>query len=194
MNQSIKLTGILTVAALLGSPAYGAGPSAAMLAGACAACHGPGGISAGPATPSIAGMTSEYLEISMQDYKSDARKSTVMNRIAKGYTDEEIKMLADYFAGLEYASVKQEADSAMASKGDELQQTYCNSCHEGSGTKADGIGILAGQAIPYLSYTIADFQSGDRPMERRKKQKMDQLVRDAGEDGFHAIVQYYGSQ
>ena len=193
MNRAIELIGVLTASLLFGGAAFAGGPSAEMLAGACAACHGPGGISAGPATPSIAGMTEEYLEFSMQDYKSDTRKSTVMNRIAKGYSDEEIKLIAKYYAGLKYASVNQEAETSMVAKGDDLQKTYCDSCHENNGAKADGIGILAGQAMPYLDYTIADFQSGDRPMDRRKKQKMDQLVRDAGEDGFHAIIQYYGS-
>jgi len=165
-----------------------------MLASTCFGCHGIKGATQGPATPSIAGLTDEYLNLSMQDYKSDKRKSTVMNRIAKGYTDDEIKKISKYFSSQTFVSVKQSADTSLVAKGKELQKQYCDSCHEKDGALADGIGVLAGQPIPYLKYTIDDFQSGDREMERRKKQKMDQLVKDAGVDGFNAIIQYYGSR
>ncbi len=171
-----------------------AGASAAMLANNCAGCHGLNGVTNGPATPSIAGMTEEYLTLSMQDYKSGVRKSTVMDRIAKGYSDDEIKVMAKYFSDLKYVGLKQKTNNKQTKKGKALAKRYCNSCHEKNGKLADGIGILAGQPTPYLDYTIADFLSGDRPMEKRKRQKMEQLVKDAGEKGFHSVVQFYGSQ
>ena len=34
----------------------------------------------------------------MQAFKSGARAATIMHQIAKGYNDEQIKQLADYFA------------------------------------------------------------------------------------------------
>ena len=165
-----------------------------MLAANCAGCHGPNGVTNGPAIPSIAGMTEEYLVLSMQDYKAGTRASTVMTRIAKGYSDDEITAMARHFSNKKFVSLKQSGDASMIAKGEELQRTYCQSCHEKSGVLADGIGILAGQAKPYLTYTINDFMSETRPMERRKKQKMDQLLKEAGEEGFQAIIQYYGSK
>jgi len=34
----------------------------------------------------------------MQEYKSGARTGTIMNQLAKGYTDEQIEALAGWFA------------------------------------------------------------------------------------------------
>ena len=73
---------------------------ATMLANTCAGCHGPNGISNGPLTPSIAGLPKEYLAESMRDFASGKRPSTVMQRIAKGYTDADIKDLSEYFSKL----------------------------------------------------------------------------------------------
>ena len=34
----------------------------------------------------------------MQEFKSGARQATLMGHVAKGYTDEEIKAMAEFFA------------------------------------------------------------------------------------------------
>ena len=70
---------------------------AAMLANPCAGCHGTDGRSTGE-IPSLDNLQSNYIESAMLAFKSDKRPGTVMNRIAKGYTDSEIKTLAGYFA------------------------------------------------------------------------------------------------
>lgn len=72
----------------------------AMLSVSCAGCHGTDGKSPG-AMPSIAGKTANFIETSLQEFRSGMRHSTVMGRHAKGYTDEEIKLIADYFANQE---------------------------------------------------------------------------------------------
>lgn len=69
----------------------------AMLANPCAGCHGPDGDSPG-SIPSLKGLSAEEIATGMKAYKADRRKGTVMNRIAKGYTDEEIDLMASYFA------------------------------------------------------------------------------------------------
>ena len=70
-----------------------------VLAGACANCHGTDGRSPG-AIPSLAGRSESVLRSQMLAYKSDAYPSntTIMNRLAKGYSDEEINALALYFS------------------------------------------------------------------------------------------------
>ena len=68
----------------------------AMLANPCAGCHGTDGISPGP-TPTLQGLPSDYIVSTMKAFKTDKRKGTVMNRIAKGYTDEEIELMAKHF-------------------------------------------------------------------------------------------------
>jgi cytochrome subunit of sulfide dehydrogenase len=68
------------------------------LTNACAACHGPDGRSQG-AIPSIDNLSSEDFSAALKAFRADARKGTVMNRIAKGVDDAEISAMATYFAG-----------------------------------------------------------------------------------------------
>lgn len=70
---------------------------AALLANACAACHGTDGKSPG-AIPGINGKSRAFLERALKDFRSGARPSTIMGRHAKGYNDEDIRLLAEYFA------------------------------------------------------------------------------------------------
>jgi len=70
-----------------------------ILALSCSGCHGTDGKSAS-IMPSIYGKTTGYIESALRDFKSGARTSTVMSRHAKGYTDEEIHLIAEYFGNL----------------------------------------------------------------------------------------------
>jgi cytochrome subunit of sulfide dehydrogenase len=53
------------------------------------------------AIPSLYGMSAKQLESALLAFKSGKRNGTIMNRIAKGYTDNEIAAVAEYFANLE---------------------------------------------------------------------------------------------
>jgi len=71
-------------------------PRSAMLAHACAGCHGTFGHGQA-GTPIIAGMPeTEFVRI-MRAFKSGQRRSSVMNRIARGYRDEDFTALARFF-------------------------------------------------------------------------------------------------
>lgn len=168
--------------------------SAEMLAAPCAACHGPKGSSVGVATPTIAGVTQDYFITSMQDYVSGKRKSTVMGRIAKGYSAEEVKALAGYFSQQKIMRITQSFDPALAAKGKPLFQKYCEKCHEEDGYKPDGIGVMAGQTMDYLRFMVADFFSGDREWEKRQAKKMKALMEDHGQEGYEAVIHYSGSK
>ena len=50
--------------------------------------------------PTLYGKSLEYIEQTMQEYKSDNRPSTMMHRIAKGYTLEKIRLISKYFSRL----------------------------------------------------------------------------------------------
>jgi cytochrome c553 len=67
------------------------------LALSCAACHGTDGKSPG-AIPTLAGRPAKELKDALVGFKAGTRPATVMNRLAKGYTDQEIDALADYFS------------------------------------------------------------------------------------------------
>lgn len=69
------------------------------LAASCANCHGTDGKSIKDAVlPPLAGMKSDYLAEQMQAFKTGTRAATIMHQIAKGFSDEQIKTLASYFA------------------------------------------------------------------------------------------------
>lgn len=67
------------------------------LAATCTNCHGTNGVSQG-GTESLAGMPREALVRKMQEFKSGTRPATIMTQLAKGYTDEQIALIAGWFA------------------------------------------------------------------------------------------------
>ena len=71
----------------------------AMLSHSCAACHGTDGRSPG-AIPSINGKSARFIVDSLKGFRDGTRPSTVMGRHTKGYSDEEIQLIADHFAKL----------------------------------------------------------------------------------------------
>ena len=67
------------------------------LAATCATCHGTNGQSRGE-VPSLAGVPAEKLAAALAGYKSGALTGTVMHQIARGYTDEQIALVAAWLA------------------------------------------------------------------------------------------------
>ena len=68
----------------------------AMLSASCEGCHGTDGHSPG-SIPDISGKSSEFIRVSLEEFRSGDRDSTVMGRHVKGYTDEEILLISDHF-------------------------------------------------------------------------------------------------
>ena len=170
-------------------------PSAEALAYTCVGCHGANGVSGGPATPSIAGISEDFFTENMQGYASDEIPSTIMGRIARGYTEEEIELLAGYFSQQAFASADQESDAALAAKGGKLHDKYCEKCHADGGSSAeDDAGILAGQWQPYLKWTLDDYNSGDREMYKKMAKKMNKMLKREGDEGITQLLHYYAGQ
>lgn len=66
-------------------------------AAACSNCHGTGGV-AQPGMESLAGVAKEDLLKKMLDFKNGRKPATVMHQLAKGYSDEQLEALAQYFS------------------------------------------------------------------------------------------------
>ncbi len=176
---------------LLGSTQLAAAPSATMLADTCAGCHGVDGVSMGPATPNIAGISEIYFTDSMAAFKSGDRYSTVMQRIAKGYTDEEIKLMASFFAKQPVPKTVQRTDPAKVALGERLHKDNCHKCHDEDGALADDdAGILASQWLSYLNHSMEDFKSGRREMTKKMKKKVDKLT----DEEISALNHFYSSR
>jgi sulfide dehydrogenase cytochrome subunit len=67
------------------------------LAATCANCHGTTGQARGDMKV-LAGVSADKIVAMIADFKSGAQPATIMHQIAKGYTDEQIRLIAGYFA------------------------------------------------------------------------------------------------
>lgn len=67
----------------------------------CAACHGTDG-RLRTAIPALAGRPAPILHAQLVAFQNDAMPgATVMPRIARGFSEDELKAIADYFAALQ---------------------------------------------------------------------------------------------
>lgn len=170
-------------------------PSAEALAYTCVGCHGANGVSAGPATPSIAGISQDFFTENMQGYASGEIPSTIMGRIAKGYSEEEIELLGGYFSQQKFMPAMQDSDPALAASGAKLHEKYCEKCHaEGGSSAEDDAGILAGQWTPYLTWTLDDYNSGHREMYKKMAKKMNKMLDKKGDESLTQLLNYYAGQ
>ncbi|NBW44767.1 MAG: cytochrome C [Betaproteobacteria bacterium] len=70
-----------------------------VLASNCANCHGMDGRSAG-GMPMLAGYPRDAMVSTMQAFRSGQRPATIMHQLAKGYTDDQIALVAEHFSRL----------------------------------------------------------------------------------------------
>jgi cytochrome subunit of sulfide dehydrogenase len=90
---------VVAAAIGLGSIAAALGASAEPPAGAasCSGCHPTAAVAVSP-VPRLLGLDRAAIVRAMQEFRSGKRTATVMDRIAKGFTDDEIQALAAWFA------------------------------------------------------------------------------------------------
>lgn len=105
-NRPVGSLRMLVLVILLGSSCLGFAEKisqitrGAILSNSCAACHGEYGKSPG-SIPSINGKSEKFLQQVLSEFRSGKRASTIMQRIVKGFSDEEIKLIAQYIAKYE---------------------------------------------------------------------------------------------
>lgn len=194
--QSFSRTFIFGILVLMSSAASSTPPSQAnMLANTCAGCHGPDGNSLGQATPNISGLSEQFIMDAMEAFKDDERHPTIMNRIAKGYTEQQIEIMAKYFSELPMQWPKQSTKADLVKKGKKLHIQYCVKCHEDNGRSSEGdAGILANQKMPYLKFILDDVLNGKHEVSIKMIDKLKSLHNASGEQGLQQIIQFYGSQ
>ncbi len=81
---------------LLVVPAGAQAPDAPAGATACSGCHANSKTVETPA-PRLIGHSPAYIIAAMQAFKTGARPATIMDRIAKGFTDDETKAIAAWY-------------------------------------------------------------------------------------------------
>ena len=171
--------------------AYAVPPSAEMLSNACAGCHGTNGASAGPSMPSLAGQSKAFFVDAMKKFRSGERPATVMGRLSKGYTDDQINTMAEYFSKQKPQAQNAAVDAALVAKGKTVYDNTCKRCHLENGKEfEEDTPVVAGQWLKYLQIQMAEFQSGKRKMSEKKAEKVKSLT----SADWEAVAHFYASQ
>ena len=101
MDIRIPVAACLLLTAAAGAAMAQDAPTlhARALAASCANCHGTDGRTVeGSAIPSLVGMPKSYMVMQMMAFKDGSRPATVMHQLSKGFTDQQIDSIANYFA------------------------------------------------------------------------------------------------
>lgn len=173
--------------------AQGAGiRSAEMLAHTCAGCHGTNGASAGLSMPTIGGLDRGYLYSVMTDYKTGLRPATIMDRIARGYSEQEISAIASWFANQPWVSTDTVHEGQLVARGREIHEDKCQTCHDDGGREQDEeTPRLAGQWAPYTHYALEVCREQGKRCDPRK---MGERVMDLSDEDLRALAHYYASE
>lgn len=178
-----KLLFLFVCAALpsLSLKSLASGPSAEALSLPCNGCHGPDGVSQGASIPSIAGLNADYMAEVMVQFKEGRRSATIMNRIAKGYRDYELRKIARYFAAKDWRTVRSAQLEELVARGHQLHEQYCAECHEDSGRYQDkDVPRIAGQRHNYLKTQLEIYHEGKEqpPQPSDMAEKLAEIAKD----------------
>lgn len=103
LSRAARATALIAAASCVAVSAQAADLAAgkAKAESVCAACHGKdGNTPIDPSYPKLAGQYRDFLERSLLDYKSGARKNAIMAGQAQGLSRADISNLAAYYASL----------------------------------------------------------------------------------------------
>jgi cytochrome c553 len=154
----------LLTALLLGAgSALHAQPRPERLA-ACAACHGPGGQSALPGTPSLAAQPKLFVENQLVIIREGLRDVPVMKPLLAGMADEEIVALATYYAAQPAKALTPPPQADKARAGAAIaQRLLCGSCHLPTYAGQQQVPRLAGQDEAYLLQAMKQLRDHPGP-------------------------------
>lgn len=159
------------------------------LAGECAACHGASGISPNDTWPNLAGQNAAYLVRIMSAYKSGAQQDVMMTPLAKALSDDDIRNLATYYAGLSCKGGAATTAAGDVEAGKTLAKN-CAACHGETGVGTNPAWPnFAGQKAEYLVNVLKAFRGG-----LRKDPTMAGVVRGLSDADIANLAAYYSRQ
>jgi sulfide dehydrogenase cytochrome subunit len=181
--------------AIVAAPAAADPGADGLLSSGCTGCHGPAGVTAGPAIPSVAGLDKIYLARVMVQFKNDERPSTIMGRIAKGYTDSELRTMAKQFGGLPWSPWPGVTGPDGLNEGREIHDRVCAECHEQEGRYQDrDTPRIAGQAPEYLLLSLLQYRDGQGTMKLPQPDKMLKALQPLSDQQLLSLSRYYASR
>jgi len=130
----------------------------------CLACHGAGGLSRVPETPSLAGQPQFFTIAQLFLFRDGRRNSAAMTAAAKDLTNDDLRALADYIARLPPPEPPAEpTDPVRAASGRALaSQHHCTVCHNPDFSGREQMPRLANQREDYLLKAMREYKSGAR--------------------------------
>jgi len=131
---------------------------------ACLACHGENGQSTTANTPSLGAQPEGFILIQLYMFREKLRKVEIMNQMAEGLSDDDLRAFAQAVAKLPPpSSTPDTADAARIARAKALvTQHRCNFCHAPNLAGQDQVPRLAGQREDYLLKTLREYKSNTR--------------------------------
>ena len=130
---------------------------------ACAACHGPGGNSLIPATPSLSGQPIQFIVTQLIMFREGNRKDPQMSPMAKNLTNADVNDLSAYYAAQPVTPPVRVTAPDKAAAGRRLtEQHHCVDCHSPTLRGQQHIPRLAGQQFEYLRVQLRGFKASTR--------------------------------
>lgn len=159
----------------------------------CLACHGEKGVSETSEVPSLAGMPADFTLIQLFLFRQGTRKIEIMNDVAKGMTDDDLRKFSEYFAKLPPPQPAGDPpDPAIAARARAvIAKNHCGSCHNPDFSGREQMPRLAHQREDYLLKSLRDYKGGTRP---GYDATMDEVIRPVSEadivDLAHFLSRY----
>jgi cytochrome c553 len=160
----------------------------------CASCHGADGNSGTPANPKLSQQHPEYLVKQLQEFKSGARKSPIMQGFAAALSDADMRNIS-YWATSKKAKTGFAKDKELVVLGEKIyrggiadrQIAACAGCHSptGSGIPAQ-YPRLAGQHADYTAAQLTSFRDG----ARQNSLQMNQVAAKLNDREIRALADY----
>ncbi len=159
----------------------------------CTMCHGARGVSASD-VPNLAGQYSEVTFKQLHDYKNGHRRHALMQALAQGLNDQDIRDLAAFYAQLPRPAPAEASRPVppLINVGDPMRNVApCASCHGGIDKKA-GSPWLEGMPHVYLAAQLNAFAAGQRRNDAHGV--MRNVARQMKPEEIEAAAHYYASR
>lgn len=167
VSLALAVTGLCPTAAL------GAERIEKIASERCEACHGQGGQGNNAMFPKLSGQNSNYLVQQMFNFKSGARRSSVMETQLTDLSGDDIVQLANYFSARPLIPVTT-PDSELIAQGRSLYMqgnpvsgvAACYVCHGPNARGGQMLPRLAGQHADYLELQLRRFIERSRTTDQ----------------------------
>ena len=129
----------------------------------CLACHGEKGQSENPEIPSLGAQQKDFVLVQLYMFREKMRQVEVMNEMAKGMTDDDLRNFSELISKLPAPSPPADGDAAKIARAQDLIAKHrCNFCHTPNFAGQDQIPRLAAQREDYLLKSLRGYKSGER--------------------------------